>query len=282
MPHLRRQKKAVKTLAQTLMALFVVGVLSGCVSNPETDAPLRLRVLTYNIHHGRGADGVIDLQRLADIIKRAKPDLVALQEVDVKTKRSGGVDQAAKLGELTGMHPYFAEAMPFQGGGYGEAVLSKWSIREDVSLAISLKADPGQEPRAVAVISAKPCDGWTLRIDFAGTHLCHQSDQTRLRQVQAINDIMADSGAATILAGDFNFTPDSEAYAAMLAAGWVDTAQAFGDPKSTYPSDKPRIRIDHVFVRPADRWRVLNVQVLNEPVASDHAPLLVELKYIHP
>ncbi|MEM6505923.1 MAG: endonuclease/exonuclease/phosphatase family protein, partial [Planctomycetota bacterium] len=86
----------------------------------------------------------------------------------------------------------------------------------------------------------------------------------------------------TIVAGDFNFTPDSVPYQALIDAGWVDTAAAFGDPKPTYPSKTPRIRIDYVFVRPAERWRVLNVQVLDEPAASDHAPVLVELEYIQP
>ena len=57
--------------------------------------PMRraVRVLTYNIHHGEGMDGKIDLERIAAVIKRLEPDVVALQEVDVKTTRSQGVDQ---------------------------------------------------------------------------------------------------------------------------------------------------------------------------------------------
>ena len=264
-----------------LMAVLIACVLSGCVGNPETDVPVQLRVLSYNIHHGRGADGKINLERIADVINRARPDLVALQEVDVKTKRSGGVDQAATLAELTGMHHYFAEAMPYQGGGYGEAILSKKSLHPEVTGTISLTAAEGQEPRAVAITESDPWDGPIVA--FAGTHLCHQSAETRFAQVQQINkEVSWRHKILGVLSGDFNFTPDSKEYRAMIDSGWVDTAAAFGDPKPTIPADQPTMRIDYVFVRPADRWRVIDVQVLHEPVASDHAPLLVELEYVKP
>ena len=67
-----------------------------------------VRVLTYNIHHGEGLDGRIDLPRQAAIMTSAAPDLVALQEVDRGTARAGGVDQLAELARLTGMAPYSA------------------------------------------------------------------------------------------------------------------------------------------------------------------------------
>src|SRR4051812_15481445 len=79
-------------------------------------APATLRVLTYNIHHGEGRDGQFDLPRLADVMKRAEPDLVALQEVDISTERSDGVNQLAELERLTGMHGEFGKAMDYRGG----------------------------------------------------------------------------------------------------------------------------------------------------------------------
>src|SRR5688572_12746619 len=86
---------------------------------PDSNTPLRLRVLTYNIHHAEGTDGKLDLARIARVIHEQQPDLVALQEVDVKTRRTGGVDQAAELAKLTGMHVAFGKGIDFQGGEYG-------------------------------------------------------------------------------------------------------------------------------------------------------------------
>ena len=84
--------------------------LAACASAPEHE-PQVVRVMTYNIHHGEGSDGRFDLQRLAQIIRDADPDLVALQEVDRNTARSGGVDQIAELSRLTGMHSAFGKAL---------------------------------------------------------------------------------------------------------------------------------------------------------------------------
>src|SRR5690606_619255 len=111
----------------------------------ETTPPDRLRILSYNIHHAEGTDGRLDLERIASIIRAVEPDLVALQEVDDRTTRANGVDQAQELGRLTGLHAYFGQAMPYQGGGYGQAILSKWPLQ---SRAIhTLPQQPGREPR---------------------------------------------------------------------------------------------------------------------------------------
>lgn len=93
-------------------------------------APWRIRVLTYNIHHGEGLDGKVDLGRIAQVIQQAAPDVVALQEVDLGTERTGRVDQAAELGRLTGLHAVFGKAFDYSGGRYGAALLSRWSIQE--------------------------------------------------------------------------------------------------------------------------------------------------------
>ncbi|MEX1223844.1 MAG: endonuclease, partial [Pirellulales bacterium] len=91
-------------LVMLIALLVVLPPLAGAVT---ADEAVRLRVLTCNIHHGEGTDGEFDLPRLAKVITDARPDLVALQEVDNKTRRADGVDQAAKLGELTGLHARF-------------------------------------------------------------------------------------------------------------------------------------------------------------------------------
>ena len=279
--------------------LAVLCLFVACSTTEPQPELLRLRVLTYNIHHGQGTDGRFDYQRLADIINRVQPDLVALQEVDNKTERSKGVDQGLKLSQLTGMRAHFARAMPYQGGGYGEALLSRWPYNYNGPLP--LPAPPGYEPRVAAWSRLRPLGTFQSEIWFIGTHLCHQSATVRMQQFLEINKPWRHANddpplpmrlpyewppttpaIPTILAGDFNFTPDSVAYRAVIDAGWVDAAAAFGDPKPTVPADRPTQRIDYVFVRPANRWKVIDVEVLDEPVASDHRPVLVELAVVRP
>lgn len=261
-----------------LLLLLSVSALTACGATPQPDVPPppTLRILTYNIHHGEGMDGQFDYERLAGVINRVQPDLVALQEVDRATGRSSGVDQAAVLGELTGMHHYFAQAMPYSGGGYGEAVLSRYPI--DQAWTVNLSCEPGQEPRAVAAIRVRPRGDDGPEVIFAGTHLCHQSADTRLRQAREINAAFPKVHQRVILAGDLNFTMDAEAYN-ELARRWTDTALLFGSPQPTIPSDNPRKRIDYVFTRPAGAWTIVEVRVLDEPVVSDHCPVLVVLEY---
>ena len=109
------------------------------------DTPCRIRVLTYNIHHGEGTDGRIVLPRIAQLIRRLKPDLVALQEVDNKTRRTGQVDQASELARLTGMRVVFGRAKNHRGGQYGNVVLSRWPILATQNHP--LPKDTGSEPR---------------------------------------------------------------------------------------------------------------------------------------
>src|SRR5437762_3345786 len=80
--------------------------------------PLRLTVMRYNIHHCEGTDKKLDVARIAAVINAAKPDLVALQEVDRNTNRTNHVDQPAELAKLTKMHVFFGKAMDFEGGEY--------------------------------------------------------------------------------------------------------------------------------------------------------------------
>src|SRR5262245_1523562 len=126
-----------------------------------------IRVLTYNIHHGEGPDGRIDLPRLAEVIANAASDLVALQEVDEGTARAGGVHQVAELGRLTRMHHAFGQTMEFQGGGYGVGVLSRWRLLSVENQP--LPRTPDREPRTALTVWVSP--GRHLpRLTFTSTH----------------------------------------------------------------------------------------------------------------
>ena len=253
------------------MALLALGGLATCRTAPAVRAPLR--VMTYNIRHGEGADGRIDLERIAAVIRAQAPDLVALQEVDRATGRAGGTDQAAELGRLTGLRPFFGQALPFDGGSYGEALLARLDVE---SWAVpALPAAPDHEPRAALEVRVRLEEGALVR--FVGTHLDHTQDPAdRIAQARALEELLrAEPELPTVLAGDFNDEPGAQSLA-PFAQRWLD---ALGpDRRATWPADEPHLAIDHVFVAPYGRWHKRAAFIVPEALASDHRPVVVDLE----
>jgi len=254
-----------------LLRLIVVAalMLAGC--SPQSDS-VRLRVMTYNIHVGVGTDGKRDLPRIAAIITRCSPDLVALQELDVGTARTGQIDEPAELSRLTGMQVYFAKTLNYMGGQYGIAILSRHPIEQPTFHP--LPCTPFREPRTV-LAARIAVQGHRLR--FLCTHLDATGDeQDSLPGAAQINDLFGHSDENTILAGDMNKAPASPTIHALLAC-WNNATHS--SPRLTSPALRPRHQIDYVFYRPAGNWRVVNSTVLEEPIASDHRPLLVDFEF---
>src|SRR6188768_3816553 len=113
-------------IATLLFALSLL--IGGCTAG--ADKPRELAVMTYNIHHAEGMDKRLDVERIARVIRDAKPDLVALQELDAGANRTNRVEQAKELARLLKMHYVFGPAMEFDGGKYGDAVLSRYKIAQ--------------------------------------------------------------------------------------------------------------------------------------------------------
>ncbi|WP_442481933.1 endonuclease/exonuclease/phosphatase family protein [Aeoliella sp. SH292] len=232
-----------------------------------------LRVLTYNIHHGRGADGRVDLERIATVIKSAKPDLVALNEVDRGVNRSGKMDQPAELVRLTGLHAAFEKNIDYDGGEYGNAVLSRFPLNNIENLPL-----PSQyrgEQRGMLVVEVHPHEGQQLW--FAATHFDYRPDPTeRVKSVAMIEKLLAGrfEGRKMILAGDLNAVPDSDVVR-TLSKKWL-----VAESGDTFPAENPTKRIDYVLARPAEEWRVVSAEVLEAPDQSDHRPVLVTLELL--
>ena len=168
------------------------------------------------------------------------------------------------------MHGYFAKAIDYSGGAYGEGILSR--LPGEVS-TYSLPIPKGGEGRALLTLLATLPGG--QKIVFAGTHLCHEHDENRLAQAKAIATILAGSKLPVILGGDFNFRPDTAPYQ-MMRQQFLDAALVKGEPQFTIPFDQPRARIDYIFLSKKSRWVVTDVQVIRDN-ASDHMPVLVTL-----
>jgi endonuclease/exonuclease/phosphatase family metal-dependent hydrolase len=244
-------------------------------ASDDQTVPRTLRVLTYNIHHGEGTDGRFDLSRLAGVMKTVQPDVVALQEVDRGTERSGGVDQLAELERLTNMHAEFGKAMDYSGGGYGVAVLSRWPLL--ITGNHPLPGSLDREPRTALTVEVRSGERGPM-LQFTSTHLDQGRDpEDRLAQARYLNELLVrGEGRPAILAGDLNSRPDTEVME-IFEAQWAMAPAV--DPSPTTPSGRPRSRVDHVFFRPAESWRVLESRVIDEHVASDHRPVLVVLEW---
>ncbi len=233
-----------------------------------------VRILTFNILHGATTKGDFNLDVLANVIKEADPDLVAMQEVDYKTKRAKNYDLATELGWRTKMAPLFGRAMPFSGGEYGEAILSRWSFISSRNIALPYL--PGKEPRAALLITTVIDSGDT--ISFIATHLDHEGSESRILQVNTINEELSKNRYPTILAGDLNDIPESETIN-TLEKLWTPSYNK-ENPAFTYPSTTPDRKIDYIMYSPAEKWKVINTKVICDSIASDHCAYLIELELL--
>lgn len=238
------------------------------------DNSIVIRVLSYNIKHGEGVDGKVDLSRAARIIKSVSPDLVALQEVDSGTKRTAQVDQPKVLGELTGMQVVFGDNIPYQGGRYGNAVLSRLPIVRTQNHR--LPSFYHGEQRGLFEIEVRP-PGSNFSFLFFATHLDYRpQDHERVASASLINELVASRGdIAALLVGDLNSEPESRPIQ-ELKQRWQQTNVK---TMLTFPSPSPVKQIDYVLYYPARRWCVQETKMLDEPIASDHRPVLAVLKF---
>lgn len=242
----------------------------------------RLRVMTYNVHGGVGVDRRLDLDRIAAVIAREKPDLVALQELDVGRVRSGGVDQARAIASRLGMNSHFNAAFRVAEEEYGDAFLSPLPMR-------MVKAGPLPKPAGVPRLERRGAQWVAITLPEGGelqainTHLGLVPMEQR-GQIDALlgPDWAGDPGFArgpSILLGDFNATSRYAAYR-RLSTQLADLQRAFAsEPVRTFPARLPMLRIDHVFaagpVRACEAWAPNTAAAR---VASDHLPLVVDVE----
>ena len=230
-----------------------------------------LRVMTFNIK-----SGLYGLENVARVIEEARPDVVALQEVDIGAMRSGRVDQPAQLAEATGL-PYRAyfQATTKSGGAYGVALLSRFPL--DQQFQYPLPGPSGAEPRTLGQVVVR---FGGQEVSLYVTHLIQMPfrDEARAAQTKAIAGILAADFRPKVLLGDFNDFANAAALA-PLRTQLQDVFAAVGEgPAGTLPLPlpfRPECRIDYIFACKSfvpRTSRVIRVK------ASDHFPVLAELE----
>lgn len=261
--------------------LSVLGAEAGDAAPPKGRA---VKVLTYNIAHGVGHDGRLDLDRIAGVIRRSGADVVALQEVDKHwDARSDFVDQAAALGEKLNMRVRFAPIYsldPPEPGKprreYGLAILSRYPItrfkNHELSRISSLEPEKGVQklpgfPEAVINLHGR-------KIHLFNTHLSWLDPEVRLLEAEEMLEIMGSARHPVVLAGDMNALPDAPEID-RLREVLTDTFEAAGEGDGyTFPVPDPVRRIDYIFASPD--IRVLDSRVI-EGEGSDHYAVLSTL-----
>lgn len=243
-----------KNLLLVIATLFVFSV----------QAQNTLKLMTYNIKNANGMDDVCNFQRIANVINNASPDVVAIQEVDSMTKRSGQKYVLGEIAERTQMHAYFAPAIDFDGGKYGIGLLTR-----QVPVRLQTIPLPGRE-EARALILAEFED-----YIYCCTHMS-LTEEDRMESLKIVKSFTAPYKKSLFLAGDMNAEPESD-FIKELQKDF----QLLSNPKQhTYPAPEPKETIDYIATLKsnANGFALISARVLNEPMASDHRPILVELQ----
>ena len=226
----------------------------------------KLRVVSYNIKHGLGNDGRLDLKRTASLLNNLSADFIGIQEVDNKVQRSGGVDQAQTLGKSLQMHSAFGSFMDYQGGQYGLGILSKYPILK----ADEIRLPTGNEPRVALACRIQLPDQTevvvvNLHFDWV------EDDKFRFMQAETLAKYLDTLTLPYLLIGDFNDQPKSRTLE-LLSRNKLAAVKPMND-RLTYSSTDPSIEIDFIFASPRDSWQFRYCRVLDGKVTSDHRPV---------
>lgn len=236
----------------------------------------RIRFLTYNVHSCFGTDRKLDPARIAAVINECRPDIIALQEVDVGRVRSGGIDQAHMIAAHLQMEAQFHPALHLKDEKYGDAVLTALPMRMVKAAALPSVG----EPRGALWVEVALAD---VNLQIVVTHLGLRGSE-RMHQATTLLGPGWLGGidrreTPLILAGDLNATARSAAYRLVARQLRDAQLQTGARPRPTFPSRLPLLRIDHVFV--GEKIDVTHCEVHNTAlarVASDHLPLVAELE----
>ncbi len=240
--------------------LFIFAALF--IFSPQAQNTLKL--MSYNIKNANGMDNVCNFQRIANVINNTSPDVVAIQEVDSMTNRSGQKYVLGEIAERTQMHGYFAPAIDYDGGKYGIGLLTK-----QVPLRLQSLPLPGREEARTLILAE-----FTDYI-YCCTHMS-LTEEDRMKSLELVKAFTSSSTKPLFLAGDMNAEPES---------GFIKELQKdfqiLSNPKQhTFPAPDPKETIDYIAMlkQNAKGFAVISAKVINEPMASDHRPILVELR----
>jgi len=236
--------------------------------------------MTYNIHHGEGIDSIIDLSRIAQLIKDNEADLAAFQEVDKNVNRSHQLDIMKILSDSTGMFFSFGKNIDYQGGDYGNGILSKYKIEKEANRHYKMLREGEQRGLLQTFINIKG-----TKILFMNTHIDFRKDDAeRLQNVDEIIEVLnSNKNLPVIICGDFNDEPGSRTHKKMKEY-FIDVWEYLNEEETgfSYPAENPVKRIDYIFIskNSLEILKPVSIKVLKSD-ASDHLPVIAEFELIN-
>lgn len=221
-----------------------------------------VRFMTWNIHGTLGRNARFDLPGVVTLIRRWKPDIIALQEVD--SRRQNGGDPFILLQDALGQHGIAARSITTADGHYGQMLISCCPVTSGEIHDISA---PEREPRRAIRAEIETPAGM---VRVVATHLGLSIGERR-RQAQLLLELAGLPDMTTIVLGDFNdwFWPGSVRSA---LAGELRGRSRF----RTFPSFFPLLRLDRVYCRPRDALRHLFTDWEARKL-SDHLPVIADV-----
>ena len=223
-----------------------------------------IKIMTYNVRNSKGMDNIMDCRRAAAVIRTQAPDVVAVQELDSMTRRSGSKYILGEIADYTGMNAEYFPAIEFDGGKYGIGILSK-----EKPLAVKGYPLPGrEEERALLVAEFE-------EYVFACTHLS-LTEADRMASLETIGKIAKGCSKPFYLAGDLNDIPGSQFIKALQ-----ENFRILNKLESkTFPAPDPDRTLDYIAVwkSTAPKLDIVSKEVIDEPMASDHRPVVVKLR----
>lgn len=236
--------------------------------------------MTFNIHHGRGIDKQADLYRIAEVIDKCDADIIGLNEVDKHfSRRSLYEDQISWLAKQLYMEHAFSPSISIKSKNlakvreYGNALLSRYPIVTKNSHSFNYISGL-TEGRSLLEATIQ------INKQLFQIYVTHLSLNPYLhkKQTDFIVDQLHKYSHPIIIMGDWNMKPGSRGWRKLthdLQDAWYIGGKGAG---YTYPSLRPRTRLDYIFV--SQNLKVIDSKVAtNIPKASDHLPLTATLLF---
>ncbi len=231
---------------------------------------MSLRIASYNIHRAIGRDGQQAPKRIAEVLRELQADVVALQEVGYRAETVG--DVLDYLAAATKSQAIEGATLLDERGPYGNGVLSRVPITKLNRLDLSLG---NREPRG-AIELALTLHG--VQAQVIATHLGLRPGERRYQVDRILERLDASTASLQVVLGDFN---EWLSWGRPLRA----LNRAFGrmPAPATFPAHRPWLSLDRIWVKPSnvvERLRAHRSPMAQ--IASDHLPLIAELKVARP